>query len=233
MALGVPGGSAIVTFGTSGGATREAMLTTPIGDLAQNAFQRSAPEMTMNTEHIDHRGVPSWAILLVAVLALVVATAALTAFIVRPTLPWSGSMMSGGQPGMMAGGGMMGRGTGGTNGVQPGDAGFVAGTVAAPRVVRIAAGPGYSFTPSTVAVARGETVTFVVTGMGPAVHEFMVGPADAVATDAPGTPEIADISMMQSKSLTYTFDGSGPYAFACHAKGHYEAGMRGTITVVG
>jgi hypothetical protein len=27
----VPGGPAIVTFGTSGGATREAMLTTPIG----------------------------------------------------------------------------------------------------------------------------------------------------------------------------------------------------------
>ena len=78
------------------------------------------------------------------------------------------------------------------------------------------------------------TVTFVVTAMGPTVHEFMAGPADAVAADAAGTPEIADISMMmQSKSLTYTFDGSGPYAFACHAEGHYEAGMRGTITLVG
>jgi uncharacterized cupredoxin-like copper-binding protein len=72
-----------------------------------------------------------------------------------------------------------------------------------------------------------------VTAMGPAVHEFMVGPADAVAADTPGTPEIADIAMMQSKSLTYTFDGSGPYAFACHAEGHYEAGMHGTITLVG
>ena len=162
----------------------------------------------MNTEHIDHRGVPSWALLLVAVVALVVATAALTAVIVRPTLPWSGSMMSGGQPGMMGGGGMMGRGSVGTNGVQPGEAGFVAGTVAAPRVVRIAAGPGYTFTPSSVAAARGETVTFVVTAMGAAVHEFMVGPADAVAADTPGTPEIADISMMQSKSLTYSFDGA-------------------------
>jgi uncharacterized cupredoxin-like copper-binding protein len=233
MALGVPGDTAIVTFGTSGGATREAMLTTPIGDLVHTFSAAVGLEMTMNTEHIDGRAVPSWAILLVAVLALVVATAALTAFIVRPTLPWSGSMMSGGQPGMMAGGGMMGRDTFGTNGVQPGNAGFVAGTVAAPRVVRIAAGPGYAFTPSTVAVARGETVTFVVTAMGPAVHEFMVGPADAVAADAPGTSEIADISMMQSKSLTHTFDSSGPYAFACHAKGHYQAGMRGTITVVG
>ncbi len=187
--------------------------------------------MTMNTEPIDRRSVPSWAILLVAALALGVAAAALTAFIVRPTLPSPGSMMSGGQPGMMGGAGMMGRGAAGTNGVQPGDTGFVPGTVAAPRVVRIAAGPGYTFTPSSVAVARGETVTFVVTAMGPAVHEFMVGPADAVAADTPGTPELTDIGMTQSKSLTYTFDGSGPFAFACHAEGHYQAGMHGTITV--
>ena len=186
----------------------------------------------MNAEHSDPRPVPSWAILLVAVLALVLATAALTAFVTRPTMPWSNSMMTGGQPGMMVGG-MMGHGYGAATGTRPGDAGFVAGTVAAPRVVRIAAGPGYAFAPSSVAVARGETVTFVVTAMGPAVHEFMVGPADAVAPDAAGTPEIADLSMMQSKSLTYTFDGSGPFAFACHAQGHYEAGMRGLIIVVG
>lgn len=187
----------------------------------------------MDTEHSDPRPIPSWAILLVAVLALVMATAALTAFIVRPTMPWSNSMMTGVQPGMMAGGGMIGRGYGVANGPQPGETGFVAGTVAAPRIVRIAAGPGYAFTPSTIAVARGETVTFVVTALGPAVHEFMVGPADAVAADVAGTPEIADLLMMQSKSLTYTFDGSGPYAFACHAEGHYEAGMRGAITLVG
>ena len=222
-----------MTFGTSAGATRGAMLTTPTGDLMQAHLAAVGLELTMNSEHIDRRGVPSWAIPLVAVLVLVVATAALTAFIVRPTMPWSGSMMSGSQPGIMGGGGMMGGGSVGTNGLQPGEAGFVAGTVAAPRIVRIAAGPGYTFTLPTVEVARGETVTFVVTAMGPAVHEFMVGPAAAVAADVSGTPEIADISMMQSKSLTYTFDGSGPYAFACHAEGHYEAGMRGTITLVG
>jgi FtsP/CotA-like multicopper oxidase with cupredoxin domain len=48
-----------------------------------------------------------------------------------------------------------------------------------------------------------------------------------------GTPEVADIGMMQSKSLTYTFGGSGRFAYACHAPGHYEAGMKGTIAVVG
>jgi len=181
--------------------------------------------------------IPGWAILLVAVAALVVATVALTATLVAG----NGSFgMMGGRPGSMMGGGsyggngsagmMGGLGTG--SAAQPGVSGFAAGTVASPRVIRVYAGPGYAFSPSSISVARGETVTFVVTTTGPSAHEFMVGPADAVASDAPGTPEVADIGMMQAKSLTYTFDGPGPYAFACHATGHYEAGMRGTIVVV-
>ena len=146
-----------------------------------------------------------------------------------------GGMMGSGRVGMMGVGpaGMMGGYTVGPTSPGPGEAGFVAGTAAAPRVVRVIAGPDYSFSPSTISVARGETVTFEVTSMGGLVHEFMVGPADAVAADAAGTPEVADIGMMQTKSVTYTFDGPGPYAFACHATGHYEAGMRGTIAVVG
>ncbi|MHB8960477.1 MAG: plastocyanin/azurin family copper-binding protein [Candidatus Limnocylindrales bacterium] len=144
------------------------------------------------------------------------------------------SMMGGTSGGMMAGipTGMMGGSSSQTT-PGPGEAGFVAGTAASPRVVRVIAGPGYTFSPSTIAVAKGETVTFEVTSMGGLTHEFMVGPADAVAADQAGTPEAAGIGMMQTASVTYTFDGSGPYAFACHAPGHYEAGMRGTITVVG
>ncbi len=130
------------------------------------------------------------------------------------------------------GAGMMG-GASWNAGPQPGATGFVAGTAASPRVVDVIAGLGYVFSPSSISVERGETVTFVVTAVGPLVHEFMVGPADAVAADKDGTPEVADIGMMQTKSLTYTFDGSGPYVYACHATGHYEAGMRGTITIVG
>jgi uncharacterized cupredoxin-like copper-binding protein len=138
--------------------------------------------------------------------------------------------------GMMGGDGtgMMGRyGGAGSSAPGPGEAGFVVGTVATPRVVRVVAGPGYAFSPTSISVARGETVTFEVTSMGGLVHEFMVGPADAVAADTEGTPEVADLGMMQTGSVTVTFDGTGPYAFACHVAGHYEAGMRGTITIVG
>ena len=113
----------------------------------------------------------------------------------------------------------------------PGSAGFVAGTEAAPRVVRITAGPGFRFYPDVVPIATGETITFEVTTMGLTAHEFMVGPAADVAADKEGTPEVADIGMMQTQSLTYTFAGSGPFAFACHVTGHYEAGMKGSIVI--
>ncbi len=163
--------------------------------------------------------------LVLAIVALVAATAALTATLVRPA--HGVGLTSGGYgPGMMGPSGVVAA-------PQPGDPGFVAGTTASPRVVRVVAGPGFAFSPSTIAVARGETVTFLVTTMGPLVHELMVGPADAVAADRPGTPEVADIGMMETRALTYTFDGSGPYAYACHVDGHYEGGMRGTITIVG
>ena len=38
--------------------------------------------------------------------------------------------------------------------------------------------------------------------------------------------------MMETRSLTYTFNGPGPYAFACHATGQFEAEMAGAITVL-
>jgi len=196
----------------------------------------------MNEERTTSRQtIPAWTMLLVAVAALVIATAALTATLVgRAATPAPGWMM-GGYGGMMGPGsammggriGMVGPAGAFPPGLQPGDAGFVAGTVAQPRVIRVIAGPGYAFSPPEIAVARGETVTFEVTTMGPLVHEFMVGPADAVTADEEGTPEIEDIGMMQTKTLTHTFDGPGPYAFACHVEGHHEAGMHGTITVVG
>ena len=110
----------------------------------------------------------------------------------------------------------------------PGQLGFVAGTAAVPRVVQIVATPRLRFVPDTVTVKQGETITFQVTTMGPLVHEIMVGPSADVAADKPGTPEIADLGMMATDSVTYTFDGPGPYAFACHATGHFVAGMTGT-----
>jgi plastocyanin len=184
--------------------------------------------MIVETRSSYRSAAPIWAAVVVAIVALAVATAALTATVVgRSTFG-----MMGGGTGMTPARGMMSGGVGPGSGSQPGSAGFVPGTVASPRVVRLIATMGLRFVPGEVVVKRGETITFEVTSMGLLTHEFMVGPAADVAADKPGTPEVADIGMMDTGSVIYTFDGPGPYAFACHATGHYEAGMAGTITLV-
>ena len=88
------------------------------------------------------------------------------------------------------------------------------------------------FTPMEIRVSKGETVTLLLTNLGTVVHEFAVGPADKVYADVvDGTivKEADEIGQHHIKTMTYTFDGPGPYAFACHEPGHFEGGMKGTI----
>lgn len=110
---------------------------------------------------------------------------------------------------------------------------FTPGTVATPRQIDVSADEALHFTPGVIIVVQGETVTFNVTTSGKTAHEFMIGPADAAFADKEGTPEVQDLVKGKTQSLTFTFDGPGPYAFACHEPGHFEAGMKGWIIVVG
>jgi uncharacterized cupredoxin-like copper-binding protein len=115
----------------------------------------------------------------------------------------------------------------------PTQLGFTPGTKAAPRIVEITADDTLTFFPNVITIAEGETVTFKVTNTGAAIHEFMIGPlADALA-DKEGTPEIGEIDKNATESITFTFDGPGPFGFACHAPGHFEVGMLGYFVVVG
>jgi uncharacterized cupredoxin-like copper-binding protein len=111
--------------------------------------------------------------------------------------------------------------------------GFTPGTASAPRIVELTADDFLNFTPGVVQAAVGETVKFKIHNVGKATHEFMVGLlADAFA-DKEGTPEVADIGPNQTGEITFTFDGAGPFAFACHAPSHFEHGMAGYIQLVG
>jgi len=112
-----------------------------------------------------------------------------------------------------------------------GSPGFVAGTAASPRVVQVVATAQLRFLPDEVIVKQGETVTFEVASIAPSCTSSW-SDQRPISPPTPGTPEIADIGMMGARSVAYTFDGPGPYAFACHVTGHYEAGMAGTIAAV-
>ena len=110
--------------------------------------------------------------------------------------------------------------------------GFTPGTKDSPRVIDIVTDDALTFWPNVITVAEGETVTFNLTATGDAEHEFMVGAEAAVLKDK-APDEAANITKATPQTLTFTFDGPGPFAFACHAPGHFQAGMMGYFVVVG
>lgn len=102
-----------------------------------------------------------------------------------------------------------------------------------------------AFAPDTVEVAAGESVTFVFSNDGEAVHEAYIGTAadqeahaDDMADDHGGGHDMddedgdaLDVEPGDTGELTYTFDESGEYLIGCHQPGHYEAGMRLDVEV--
>jgi uncharacterized cupredoxin-like copper-binding protein len=99
-----------------------------------------------------------------------------------------------------------------------------------------------AYDPPTITVEPGETVTFVVTNVGEAVHEFTLGDQamqDAHADEMAGmgagmghdAPNSISLQAGETKELTWRFRDAGTVIYACHEPGHYQAGMRGEITV--
>lgn len=110
-----------------------------------------------------------------------------------------------------------------------------------------------AFTPSSFEVAAGEEVTFAFTNDGTVDHEAILGTeaeqADHEATMAGddadhGTGEMEGMDHGSGSAaeavtvepggtgtLERTFDRPGTVIIGCHEPGHYEAGMKATITV--
>jgi len=113
------------------------------------------------------------------------------------------------------------------------------------RVIRIEALDSLAFEPDRVSVAESETVRFVVTNSGEAVHEFILGP-ESVQTaheEASETGEehatmqvegqlaALELSAGETGEVVVTFEETGEVLFGCHEPGHYDGGMVGTVTV--
>jgi uncharacterized cupredoxin-like copper-binding protein len=91
------------------------------------------------------------------------------------------------------------------------------------------------------------TVTFVVHGTGPMMHEFNVawtdlGPKElptalnGTVADKADTPhfvhlsEVEGIEMDGTKTLTVKLEPGKRYVMYCNMEGHYEAGMASVVT---
>jgi uncharacterized cupredoxin-like copper-binding protein len=97
------------------------------------------------------------------------------------------------------------------------------------------------FTPSKVAIRRGETIKFVVRNDGKVLHEMVLGTRQAIAEHAAlmkKFPEMehADANMAHVRpgktgEIVWQFTRTGEFQFACLQPGHFEAGMAGKVIV--
>jgi len=98
------------------------------------------------------------------------------------------------------------------------------------------------FTPDAITVQEGETVRFVVRNRGRMLHEMVIGTPDELAKHAAmmarfpsmehDAPYMVHVDPGKTGEIVWTFNRAGSFEFACLIAGHYEAGMRGTITVI-
>jgi uncharacterized cupredoxin-like copper-binding protein len=114
------------------------------------------------------------------------------------------------------------------------------GAAARPTEDTVAISIHYSrFDPETIAVEPGQTVRFVIRNTDPIDHEFILGDEEMQRVHEDGTeahhpPRPGEISVPAGETVvtTYTFPAaSGELIFGCHLPGHYDFGMRGTVTI--
>lgn len=87
-------------------------------------------------------------------------------------------------------------------------------------------------TPATVTVKKGETVTFNAKNVSTVQVELIVGlKKDVDADSGDSLKEAEEIAAGTSKSVTYTFDGDGPYAYGDQIADHYAKGAKGDIVL--
>jgi uncharacterized cupredoxin-like copper-binding protein len=97
-----------------------------------------------------------------------------------------------------------------------------------------------SFDPARLHFSAGETVRFVVRNTDPIDHELIIGDETVQAVHEKGTErhhgaKAGEVSVPagESAETTYAFDEPGTLIFGCHLPGHYDFGMRGTISIKG
>jgi len=97
------------------------------------------------------------------------------------------------------------------------------------------------FTPAVFDVEPGTTVKLVVHNLDPIGHELIIGDAGVHERHEKGTepyhashPGEVSVPAGETRATTFTF-GATPdqvVEFGCHLPGHWDYGMRGTVSVL-
>jgi uncharacterized cupredoxin-like copper-binding protein len=110
------------------------------------------------------------------------------------------------------------------------------------RELRIEMDDTMRFSPSVLTVVAGEPVKLVVVNRGKLTHELVIGTAAELAhhqremksgsaAHHHHSDSAISVEAGQSREVVRSFDKSGELGIACFEPGHYEAGMKGTLTV--
>lgn len=113
----------------------------------------------------------------------------------------------------------------------------------ATRIIRIAMSDRMRFTPDQITIRQGETVKFVVANRGKTMHEMVIGTMAELKEHAEmmkkfpemehEEPYMAHVGAGKGEELVWTFNRVGDFHFACLIPGHFDAGMVGSIKVIG
>lgn len=109
------------------------------------------------------------------------------------------------------------------------------------RAIQVIMSDDMKFTPANVNVKRGETIRFVVSNTGQIKHEMVIGSMKELKRHAelmrkmPGMehadPNMVTLAPGKTGELVWQFTKAGMVDFACLQPGHFEAGMKGTVSV--
>ncbi len=123
------------------------------------------------------------------------------------------------------------------------DWGIAGDAKAARRSITITMTDTMRFSPDKLQIKQGETVKFTIKNQGKMLHELVIGTKKELDEHAAlmlkfpnmehDEPYMAHVSPGKTGSIVWTFNKAGNFDFACLIAGHYQAGMVGTITVLG
>lgn len=109
------------------------------------------------------------------------------------------------------------------------------------RTVNVDMSDTMRFTPADIAVRQGETVRFVLNNTGKVKHEMVLGTEEELKEHYElmkkfpemehSDPQMVTVAPGQAGEIVWRFTKSGKVNFACLQPGHYDAGMKGLVTV--
>jgi uncharacterized cupredoxin-like copper-binding protein len=111
------------------------------------------------------------------------------------------------------------------------------------RTVTLTMSDDMRFTPANWQATSGETVRIRVINQGKMRHEFVMGTEAELAAHAAEMKQAngahhhhsnntLSLAAGESGELVWTFTDAGVLHTACFEPGHFEAGMRGTVSVL-